>query len=405
MPTLDRLPPLIPDRMKVFAVTTVHPHTCFAKCQERSSSTRSQSCSDPSSVEKLKCDDDHVDDHGDEREDGERYDDDEENGEERDEDDETSKQENGKVDKGGMDEHLIFDSEQGSSSNTLLDRRQWAGRRAVRGPYLVHAVRKHFEKSGRKWKEKECLQAIREVDPNADKSMAASVLRKLRMPCRIAMDHQMALIQGLAGCLADRGFQVFLHVANAAGVRQQIFDIAKKRYLSVFRKRGDKAMPFTAKTLGVLLNRYPDEEDKKHLLGLTLIPVNTSCHRLDTFMPVDAMDCAGMRGAMTGIMVVRATKDAAQRNHPISISCMLSGESNAGVGAHRHAEQEAFDASEDVTDPTLKRAVLMDGGAALLAMHQEFTPGVPTFRCTRHLLDDLKKTAAGMYSRAHATRA
>lgn len=204
----------------------------------------------------------------------------------------------------------------GSSSyhKTSTARRIHSGKRAMSGVTLVKLLREEYEKE-RKWKEAECLSHIRDYDPNANKSMAASVLRRLKRPTIINQHHQMKLIQGAAHALSLRGFRIILHIANAAMVREQIIDTARKRYYAVCKKSGTKPVPFRKEVLAALLSKYSDEDDdgvpRKFLMGWTLVPPNMAHDNLANFMPVHAMDCAGMRNNSGGILTVRATKDAA----------------------------------------------------------------------------------------------
>ena len=55
--------------------------------------------------------------------------------------------------------------------------------------------------------------------------------------------------------------------------------------------------------------------DIEYLVGWTLVPPNMMEDGWLNFMPVSALDAAGMRGRGQGIVVVRATKDANNNIH------------------------------------------------------------------------------------------
>ena len=109
--------------------------------------------------------------------------------------------------------------------------------------------------------------------------------------------------------------------------------------------------------------------DGKYLVGWTLIPPNmmvdeeTGSRGRRNFIGVDALDCAGFRGRGQGILVVRATHDANEHVHPISISHMLAAEGDLSVGAHITAELDLL-GRDELDDPT--RVTNVDGGISLL---------------------------------------
>ena len=102
------------------------------------------------------------------------------------------------------------------------------------------------------------------------------------------------------------------------------------------------------------------------------------------FAPVSAFDCAGMRGRGQGILVVRATKDADNHIHPVSISHFLGPEGDITVGSHVETERRYVDLDRDGTHLTI-----IDGGSSL----GKFTPN--HFRCSRHLEEQLRHTSSG----------
>ena len=100
-----------------------------------------------------------------------------------------------------------------------------------------------------------------------------------------------------------------------------------------------------AKTISVA---FPDtfavlKHDGYYLTGWTLIPPNMMPHHGEggrgIFHPVDALDCAGFRGAGQGVLVARATYDANHCVHPVSVSHHLAAEGDLTVGAHIFAER------------------------------------------------------------------
>lgn len=92
--------------------------------------------------------------------------------------------------------------------------------------------------------------------------------------------------------------------------------------------------------------------------------------------------------AWIGTLMVRATKDADNRIHPMSVSHLLAAESMLGVGAHISAEKMLFDIASDK-----ERVSIVDGGAALVGQTKSLLPNCHILRCSRHLLDELSKGA------------
>lgn len=72
---------------------------------------------------------------------------------------------------------------------------------------------------------------------------------------------------------------------------------------------------------------------------------------------------------LLGIIVVRATKDANNRIHPVAISDMLCAESNLSIGAHISAEKALTTIAQSENMLTL-----VDGGPALLSEMQARLP-------------------------------
>lgn len=140
-------------------------------------------------------------------------------------------------------------------------------------------------------------------------SIAGAVLRKLKGLTLLENKVELELIQGYAACLRASGFGVVLHVADGASVRAQALALTKKKYLASIRKQGKRASKLNMDAIARVLAAIPDEEkDEKgvliratYLVGWTLIPVNMMQQRYEkNFMPVNALDCAGMRGKSQG---------------------------------------------------------------------------------------------------------
>ena len=133
--------------------------------------------------------------------------------------------------------------------------------------------------------------------------------------------------------------------------------------------------------------------DGYYLTGWTLIPPNMMPHHGEggrgIFHPVDALDCAGFRGAGQGVLVARATYDANHCVHPVSVSHHLAAEGDLTVGAHIFAEllllgDEVMNKHGNVT--------IVDGGPSLEGQTAKQLPKVQVKRCDTHLKDMLNRT-------------
>lgn len=113
-----------------------------------------------------------------------------------------------------------------SSASGMLSKGHF-GRR-LPAQQLCAAVKPEFERQGGKWTGREVLAAIRKLDAGASASMGFDVLRLLRKPVTLSPAFNSILLQGLAISLRKLGFGVVLHTTNAACVRHQIVDIARK---------------------------------------------------------------------------------------------------------------------------------------------------------------------------------
>ena len=100
-----------------------------------------------------------------------------------------------------------------------------------------------------RWKLGDVQREMKEVEPLARSSLAASVLMKLRGRWAVPAQCEMVLLQGFALKLHDLGFGVVLHKATAAGIRATIFNNAKSNYLFALKAakkagRATLAVPF-----------------------------------------------------------------------------------------------------------------------------------------------------------------
>lgn len=131
----------------------------------------------------------------------------------------------------------------------------------------------------------------------------------------------------------------FSHIILRPFAFSQALQLARKKFYASLRHHGiKKKVVFNAAHISHVLASIKDEEvdangvltgrKQQFLVGWTVIPPNMVGEGLKNFMPVNAMDAAGKRGRAAGVLVVRATKDADNRIHPVSISDMLAAESN-----------------------------------------------------------------------------
>lgn len=148
----------------------------------------------------------------------------------------------------------------------------------------------------------------------------------------------------------------------------QALELARKRYYAVGRKQGRKLPRFSEKSVSGYLEAVSDE--KMYLVGWTLVPINMMAQRSSDqpsgrrlFVGVDALDCAGFRGRGQGVLVVRATHDANQHVHPVSISHMMAAEGDLSVGAHIASEIELL--GMDVMN-NHSYVTIVDGGKSLI---------------------------------------
>ena len=277
-----------------------------------------------------------------------------------------------------------------SSAGALLKKGTF-GRR-IPCSHLVTAIRPEYERRGATWKGTDVYAEIKKVDPGANMQMAFHVLRKLRSPVLLTPHYNTMLLQGMATALRQEGFGVVLHYTNATSVKLQIEDIARKQYAAYCRKYPEnKKVPFSLSKLSSLLDKYSSAEAERldYVVGWTLVPPNMMHGRLHSFVPVDAFDGANMRGNAAGTMFIRATKDANDNIHPISISILLATEGTLATDAVQTAERLALGPSSALDMPG--RVTITDGGKALMNSQLKAHPLSSLWRCEHHLKGDLAK--------------
>ena len=257
---------------------------------------------------------------------------------------------------------------------------------------LVSALRGKFERASHRWSGKETFDEIRRLDPAANRHMAFAVLRRLRQPHIFSPTFNTILLQGLADALRAEGWGVVLHMSDAASVQHQIEDIARKRYAAYCRAHPEcKKVKFDSARIAAVLEKYDTEEARacSYVMGFTLIPPNMMNGGIRNFMPVDAIDGASMRERAAGVMIARATKDANDNIHVISLSVMLAAESNVSLDAVQTAENRLLGNPNPLSSS--ERVTITDGGVALISSQQRQHPEVSLWRCYRHLKSDLLK--------------
>ena len=114
---------------------------------------------------------------------------------------------------------------------------------------------------------------IRSFDPGAV-GLAGAVLRNLKGLKGLSNRLQCELAQGYAECLRRRGFGVVLHTADAASVREQILELARKRFNAVKRKSGLKKARFKASSLASLLAKVNTRLQRVCALGTLCVPLH-----------------------------------------------------------------------------------------------------------------------------------
>ena len=269
------------------------------------------------------------------------------------------------------------------SANTQL--RGHLRKRSFTSKQLADALAPMYERHGRRWRLPDVRAEVEHLDPGA-KGISGAVLRRLRGQHELPVKTSTKLLQGLAVCLRRKGFGVVLHETDATGVREQALELARKRYYGEARKRKiSKMSRFTRQSVAetlmsiedTVINDYGKKEPATYVVGWTAIPPSQMDGNYKYYPPVDAIDCAGMRGRASGVAVVRGKKDADSRLHVASMSHMLAAEGDLSIGAHMAAEKavlpvDAFNTAEYLTN--------FDGGASLKGQTHLYNPNASTFR-------------------------
>ena len=175
--------------------------------------------------------------------------------------------------------------------------------------------------------------------------LARAVLEHLRGLKSLTNKLQCELAQGYAECLRRRGFGVALHVTDGASVREQILQLARKRFDAVKRRSGLKKARFKVSSLAAVLGRvkdYVSDEDgddvddvesrepetparkrkrklesseaasgsnvgkrlkreQQYLVGFTIVPPNVKGKRMRDFAPIRSFDMCGKRKRASGV--------------------------------------------------------------------------------------------------------
>ena len=274
-------------------------------------------------------------------------------------------------------------SQSGGASSVRM--RSHLRKRSLTAKQLKDALQPEFEQHQRRWKLPDVREKISLIDAGAA-SLAGAVLRGLRGVHQLNTATSTKLIQGLALSMRRRGWGVALHYADATAIREQALELARKRYYAEARRRKlGKVQRFSrdavAQTLDEISEFVKDESGNQtkatYITGWTAIPPSQMANGYKNYIPVDAIDCAAMRGRCGGVAVVRAKKDANRRLHVVSMSHVLAAEGDLSVGGHMFAEkqilpEDAFNTSDYLT--------LFDGGASLKGQTRAFNPNASTMR-------------------------
>ena len=269
--------------------------------------------------------------------------------------------------------------------------------RSFTSTQLADVLRPDFELHNRRWKMQDVRERLLRIDPGAAVTIAGLVLHKLKRVHMLDKQTSSKLIQGLAVCLRRRGFGVALHTALAGSVREQALELARKKYYGEARKRGlQRLQRFSRQTVGCALDSIVettvgpggDRIGVEYIVGWTGIPPPQMGDGHANFPPVDALDCASMRGRAQGILVGRGKKDGDDKIHACTLSHMLAAEGDLSVGAHLAAEKallppDAYNTKDYVT--------AIDGGISLRCQTLQYNPHANLLRCGRHLTDELAK--------------
>ena len=274
------------------------------------------------------------------------------------------------------------------------------GGRRVKASHHVSVLKSRFDASKSPWSVDDVFEEMQRLDSAANRRMAFAVLRELKAPSILSPAFNVSLLHGLAHNLGEQGFGVAFHMVSASTVATMIVDIAKNQYRAWQAKDPvAKSVPFNPDNLTTVISKYTEDEDhsNKYVIGWTLIPKNMMYDNLLNFIPVDAIDGAAMRDDAAGTMFIRATKDANENVHPISISVLLTSECNAALNAHMTAENVLLRQSSSpglTTNSPLDapgRVTITDGGPALMGVQNAMHPSTSLFRCMHHMKEELRK--------------
>ena len=219
-------------------------------------------------------------------------------------------------------------------------------RRSISSRRLAQLLSKRFHADEGRWNTKDTAREIKTLDEGAV-GLAAAVLEHLKGLKSLTNALQCELAQGYAECLRRRGFGVALHITDAASVREQILELARKRFEAVKRKSGLKKARFKPSSLASLLSKVKDyasdsdsddgtadesvnadtparkrrkrskvespeapsaskveqtlKRKQAYLVGFTIVPNNVMGDRLRDFGPTRSFDMCGKRKRASGV--------------------------------------------------------------------------------------------------------
>ena len=192
-------------------------------------------------------------------------------------------------------------------------------RRSISAKTLARLLMKRYQAAGGKWRKRDFQREIRAYDPGAV-SLAGAVMRRLQGLRALGNKMECDLAQGYALCLQRRGFGVALHTCDSDSVREQILEIARKRFNAMRRKNpGLRKVGFRTSGMAQVLSQVDDyvsddsddedevdsaaaqRERQLYLMGYTLVPPNAMGRNLGKFVPVRSYDMAGKRGRASGV--------------------------------------------------------------------------------------------------------
>ena len=203
---------------------------------------------------------------------------------------------------------------------------------------------KKYHAAGGTWRKRDFQREIKAFDPGAV-GLAGAVMRRLRGLRSLSNRMECDLVQGYALCLQRRGFGVALHTCDSESVREQILEIARKRFNAMRRKNpGIQHTSFRRSAMANVLAEvrdYVSDEDaedamqptrkvqkrstgkstaagaeaegtsatgqrerQEYLMGYTLVPPNVMGAKLQNFVPVRSYDMAGKRKRASGVCLL-----------------------------------------------------------------------------------------------------